>query len=88
METAVRLAIAVTRAISEWYWSGNEQALVTQTSARRLLFVLTEATSDEAVLGFGSVWCSLCSRGLLDDRCQSWARAGVGISVVGVRGLW
>ena len=29
METAVRLAIAVTRAISEWYWSGNEQTLAT-----------------------------------------------------------
>ena len=70
METAVRLAIAVTKAISEWYWSGGEQTLAVQTSARRLLFSFVEATSDEVVLGF-AVLGVFCAVGvLLDCGCK------------------
>ena len=87
METAVRLAIAVTKAISEWYWVGNEQTLATQTSARRLLFLVTEATSDEVVLGF-VVFGVLCAVGVCLTIGASLGRAGVAISVIGVRGLW
>ena len=87
METAVRIVIAVTRAISEWYWSGSEQILATQTSARRLLFLFTEATSDEVVLGF-AVFGVFCAVGVCLTVGASLGRVGVGISVVGVRGLW
>ena len=87
METAVRLAIAVTKAISEWYWAGGEQTLAAQTSARRLLFSFVEATSDEVVLGF-AVFGVFCAVGVCLTVGASLGRAGVGISVVGVRGLW
>ena len=87
METAVRLAIAVARTISEWYWSVTEQTRGTQTSARRLLFMLTEATSDEVVLGF-VVFGVLCAVGVSLTIGASLGRAGVAISVVGIRGLW
>ena len=87
METAVRIVIAVTMAISEWYWSGSEQTLATQTSARRLLFLFTEATSDEVVLGF-AVFGVFCAVGVCLTVGASLGRVSVGISVVGVRGLW
>ena len=88
METAVRLAIAVTGAIGKWYWAGREQTLATQTSARRLLFMFTEATSDEVVLGFAVFGVLLCAVGVCLTVGASLGRAGVGISVVGVRGIW
>ena len=49
--------------------------------------MFTEATSDEVVLGF-AVFGVLCAVGVCLTVGASLGRAGVGISVVGVRGLW
>ena len=65
----------------------NEQTLATQTSARRLLFLLTDATSDEVVLGL-VVFGALCGIGVCFTIRASLGRVGVIISIVSIRGLW
>ena len=50
MDVAVRVALTLSRYISEWYWQEGNKSL--PSAARQAHFSLTEATSDEFVIVF------------------------------------
>ena len=85
MDVAVRIALALSRYIGEWYW--REGSHSPPNAARQAHFSLTEATSDEFVMVFCLIGL-LCTAGFflaLGMSLGLWCLCGVRCAL---RGLW